>query len=117
MNTIHEQAFEGMQNATIWQKRFSRVDTGKKQRLNNRAVAKNGLYLLLMFILLLAACSTPTAYPKAPVSGEDVIIGTLSFQPDTPQFLTYSSGNKNINLFVIKIDNEVLSFLDACLSC
>jgi uncharacterized membrane protein len=118
MNPIQESAvFEVMPNTTIRQNRLSKVGTEKKQILNNRALAKKGLYLLLMFILLLAACSKPTAHPKAPVLGEDVIIDTLSLQPDTPQFFTYSSGNKNINFFVIKIDNEVLSFLDACLSC
>ncbi len=99
------------------QNRLSKVGTEKKQILDNRAFAKKGFYLLLIFILFLAACSKPTEYPKALASSEDVIIDTLSLQPDTPQFFTYSSGNKDINFFVIKIDNEVLSFLDACLSC
>lgn len=118
MNTIHESAvFEVMPNTTMRQNLLSKLGTGKKQILNNRAFAKKGLYLLLIFIMLLAACSKPTTHSKAPVSGEDVTVDAFSLKPDTPQFFTYSSGNKNINFFVIKIDNEVLSFLDACLSC
>jgi len=78
---------------------------------------KSRLHIVLLGIMLLAACSQPAAYSKAPVSGEDVTIDVQSLQPGIPQFFTYSSGNKNINFFVIKIDNEVLSFLDACLSC
>jgi uncharacterized membrane protein len=118
MNTIHELAvFEGMPNTTTGHNRLSKVGTENKQILHDRAFAKKGLYLLLMFIMLLAACSKPAAYSKAPVSGEDVTIDAQSLQPGIPQFFTYSSGNRNINFFVIKIDNEVLSFLDACLSC
>ena len=99
------------------QNRLSKLSTENKQILNNRALAKKGLHLLLLCIMLIASCSKPTDYTKAPVSGEDVTIDAQSLQPEVPQFFTYSAGNKNINFFVIKIDNEVLSFLDACLSC
>ena len=118
MNRIDKLAlFGGMPNTTTRKNRLSKVSTEKKQMLNNRALAKKGLHLLLLGIMLIASCSKPTAYPKAPVSGEDVTIDAQSLQPGIPQFFTYSSGNRNINFFVIKIDNEVLSFLDACLSC
>ncbi len=79
--------------------------------------AKGIPYLAMLCIMLLAACSKHTIYSKAPVSGEEVNIDVLSLKPDVPQFFTYDSGNENINFFVIKIDNEVLSFLDKCVSC
>ncbi len=78
---------------------------------------KRGFYLALLCIILLTACSKHTTYPKATVSGDEVTIDVLSLKPDAPRFFTYNSGNKNINFFVIKIDNEVLSFLDECVSC
>ncbi len=78
---------------------------------------KKGLYISLLFIIILTACSKHTPYSKAPVSGDAVTIDALSLKPDIPIFYTYNFGNKNINFFVIKIDNEVLSFFDACLSC
>ena len=110
-------ASEVMQNTPIRLKGFSRMHTVKKQILNNGAFAKKGLYLLLLCLMLLAACSKHTSYSTALVSGEEVTIDALSLQPDVPRFFTYSSGNTNINFFVIKIDNEVLSFLDECVSC
>lgn len=115
--TLDTAAFEVMQNTSIRLKRFSKMHTVNKQILNNRAFAKKGLYLLLLCLMLLAACSKSTTYSKAPLSGEEVTIDTLSLQPDIPRFFTYSSGNRNINFFVIKIDDEILSFLDECISC
>ena len=44
-------------------------------------------------------------------------IDALSLKPNVLRFFTYNNGNKNINFFVIKIDNDVISFLDACSSC
>ncbi|MGO9377031.1 MAG: Fe-S-containing protein [Dissulfurispiraceae bacterium] len=79
--------------------------------------AKKGRYISLLCIILLTACSEHTPYSKAPVSGDEVSIDALSLKPDIPRFYTYNFGNKHINFFVIKIDNEVLSFFDACLSC
>ncbi|MEK6700361.1 MAG: Fe-S-containing protein [Nitrospirota bacterium] len=38
-------------------------------------------------------------------------------QLEVPQFYTYHSGGKNINFFIIKMNDKVLSFLDACASC
>jgi len=44
MNTIHESAvFEVMPNTTMRQNLLSKLGTGKKQILNNRAFAKKGL--------------------------------------------------------------------------
>lgn len=118
MKTILEPAaFEVMQIASERQERFSKLDTEEKQILNNRACVKKGLYLSLLCIMLLTACSRYPAYSKASVSGDEVTIDVLSLEADVPRFFTYSSGLKNINFFVIKIDNEVFSFLDACFSC
>lgn len=77
-------------------------------------------FLLLALILiaaLLLSCAKESAYPEAPVSGAEIVIDTLPLKPDLPQYFTYLGPDRKINLFVIRIDDEVLSFLDACLSC
>lgn len=107
-----------VQNARLQQKGFSTMATRAGQILKNTTFINEGICLVLLSILLfLTACSKTPAYSKAPVAGDEVTVDALSLKPDVPQFFNYHSGNKNVNFFVIKIDNEVLSFLDACLSC
>jgi uncharacterized membrane protein len=74
-------------------------------------------FVSLMFIALLSSCITDSAYPEAQSNGTEVVIDATSLKTDVPQFFTYHSAAKKINLFVIKTDGDVLSFLDACLSC
>ena len=78
---------------------------------------KTLLFVSLLFIVLLSSCAKNSAYPEAPSNGTEVVIDATALKPDVPQFFVYHAANRNINLFVIKIDGEVLSFLDACLSC
>ena len=40
-----------------------------------------------------------------------------ALKPEVPQFFTYQYQGKNISFFVIKMDQKVISFLDACASC
>jgi uncharacterized membrane protein len=79
---------------------------------------------LMMFALFLVtalmmcpSCSHQPSYPSAPQSAQDIIIDMEGLQPEVPKFYTYHFQGKNISYFLIKIDNKVSSYLDACASC
>ncbi len=75
------------------------------------------ILILILSVMLMSSCTGDPAYPEAGSNATEVIVDITSLKPDIPQFYTYRSGDKKINLFVIKIDGELFSFLDACLSC
>ena len=79
-------------------------------------------YLLTIWCLLgvlaaLGACSKQPRYPAPPIEGDHIVIRIAQFPPEVPQFYSYRSQGKEINFFVIRLQGQVLSFLDACLSC
>lgn len=45
------------------------------------------------------------------------MIETAQLQPEVPVFYTFHAGGKNVNFFIIKVQDKVLSFLDACVTC
>lgn len=74
----------------------------------------------LLFLTLLPAlmsCSRQPVYPPPVFSGNDAIVDVSTLKPEIPQFYTYQYNGKHISFFVLKLDNEVLSFLDACVTC
>jgi len=83
-------------------------------RISRHAI---GAVAAVLVLLAMAACSRQPAYPAPAVSDKDVLIDIAGLKPETPQFFTYRHLGKNINFFVIKIDEKVISFLDACASC
>jgi len=68
-------------------------------------------------ILLSLSCTRQPSYPPAAQQGADIVIDAASLKPDVPTFHTYRYHGKNISYFALKLDNKVLSFLDACASC
>jgi uncharacterized membrane protein len=70
-----------------------------------------------LLILLIAACSRQPHYPSPLQSGSDVVIDTAQLKPDVPLFFTFKSGGRNVNFFVLRVQDKVLSFLDACVTC
>ena len=68
-------------------------------------------------IFFLPACSKPPSYPSPQRVGADIVIDTSSLELEAPKFYTYRFQGKNINFFVIKMPDTILSFLDACQSC
>jgi len=84
------------------------------------AGAKCGLTLLAsasFLVFFLSACSRPTSYPAPQRIGADVVIETSNLELEVPKFYTYRFQGKNVNFFVIKMPDTILSFLDACASC
>jgi uncharacterized membrane protein len=51
------------------------------------------------------------------MQGEDVVIQVASLPLEVPQFYSYRAKNKDVNFFVLRMQDHVLSFLDACLTC
>ena len=78
---------------------------------------KAKMFLILSLGLLLGACSRQPVYPSPLISGRDAVIEAPSLKPETPQFYTYRYLGKNISFFVIKLNDKVVSFFDACASC
>ncbi len=75
------------------------------------------ILLLLALASVFTACSRQTPYPPAPQNGQDIVVDVSILEPDTPKFYTYRFQDKNINYFLLKVDGNVRSFLDACMSC
>ena len=74
-------------------------------------------FLVIVFVLLLASCSAQQTYQEAPRLGPNVAVEVKTLVPDMPAFFTYHYRGKKINYFVVKSDNKILSFLDACARC
>ncbi len=79
-----------------------------------------GLAFLLfvsLILCILSACSRQTSYPAPSRIGPDIVIDTAGLELEVPKFYTYQFHDKQINFFVIKTEDRILSFLDACASC
>jgi len=79
-------------------------------------------YLLAVWCLLgafasSAACSRQQRYAAPPIEGENVVIQTASLPLEMPQFYSFRTQGKNVDFFVLRMQDRVLSFLDACLTC
>jgi len=72
---------------------------------------------LLGLIASLAACSRQPRYAAPPIEGDDVVMRIASLPLEAPQFYSYRVKGKDVNFFVLRMQDRVLSFLDACLSC
>ena len=75
--------------------------------------------LLLVWLpgLFLYSCSAQQTYQNPQRLGRDVSVEVDTLVPNVPAFFTCRYHGKKINFFVIKEDNKVVSFLDACSRC
>ncbi len=86
----------------------------------NGVFLKTGVKSVLFFLFFsfaVTACTRQPLYPPPPLSGRDAVIGITSLREEVPQFYTYQHQGKNISFFVLKLNNKVSSFFDACASC
>jgi len=65
----------------------------------------------------LASCSRQQRYAAPPIEGDNVVIRMASLPREVPQFYSYSTKGNDVNFFVIRMQDRVFSFLDACLTC
>ncbi len=99
------------------------IVTGVKQPIAPRITSLRmmaGFAILLtasLAAVVLSACSRQASYPSPLQIGPDIVIDTSVLELEVPKFYTYRFQNKQVNFFVIKMDDKTLSFLDACASC
>lgn len=86
------------------------------QSIHYTAILRTFLAACLTFPLLFA-CSHQPVYSAAGRIGPNVVIDPASLTSEIPQFYTYQYQGKNISYFVLKVQDKVLSFFDACASC
>ncbi|MEK6744097.1 MAG: Fe-S-containing protein [Nitrospirota bacterium] len=75
------------------------------------------ILLLIAFAALVISCSSQPHYPAPPIEGSTISIDPAMLQPEVPRFFTYRHRDKNVNFFILKVQDKVLSFLDACVTC
>jgi uncharacterized membrane protein len=73
--------------------------------------------LLLVVLTAVTSCSRQPRYPAPPQSGPYAVIDVASLTPEVPRFFTYRHQDRNVNFFVLKVQDKVFSFLDACVTC
>ena len=74
-------------------------------------------FSLSLFFLLIPACSQQPTYPEAPRIDGNVVIDVSRLPSEIPEFFTHHYQGKKISFFVVKTNNTVLSFFDACVRC
>jgi uncharacterized membrane protein len=75
------------------------------------------LQVVSLILFTLPACSRQASYPSPVQIGPDIVIDTSVLEREVPKFYTYRVQDKKVNFFVIKMEDRILSFLDACASC
>lgn len=73
--------------------------------------------ILFVIVFLLFACTKKSAYPEALFDGSKVIIDISLLREGIPVFYSFRYDSKSIDYFVIKIDNDIQSYFDACAEC
>ena len=73
--------------------------------------------LFVMLLLLFSACSRQPVHPAPAIEGRDAVFAVSTLKHETPQFFTYQYQGRNISFFVLRLNDKVSSFFDACVSC
>jgi uncharacterized membrane protein len=79
---------------------------------------KTILTALLLLAVLGAACRDKTSSHRAvSFKGPEVSIDVRALKEGLPEFYAASPNSKDVWFFLIKVNGEVQSYFDACLSC
>jgi len=87
---------------------------------------KNGSFLngilraascLSVAVLLCSSCSRQPVYPPPALSDGNAVVDISALKPEIPQFYTYTYQGKNISFFVVRMNDGVQSYFDACVTC
>lgn len=79
-----------------------------------------GILLSSVFLtsfLLLGSCSSQPKYGTPPVLGSDIVIDIPSLPLELPKFFTFMVRERKVSFFLLKLNNGVFAFFDACASC
>ncbi len=75
------------------------------------------IFCILCLVVSFLSCSRIPSYPEAPRAGQYVVVEVSAFHQDTPKFFTYHFKGRNVNYFIVRSGDSLLSFFDACSSC
>ncbi len=70
-----------------------------------------------MLTMMASSCSRQPHHPAPVIEGRDAVIAVSVLKDEVPQFYTYQYQGKIISFFILKINDKVSSFFDACASC
>ncbi len=73
--------------------------------------------IVILYSGLLFSCDSNPVYTSLPVKGDRVVIDMGTLQKERPEFFSITVDKKTIGFFVVKIDESVESYLDACMKC
>ena len=73
--------------------------------------------ILIGIVFILFACSNGHVYEEAPFNGSKVIIDANMLKEGVPVFYTLRHNGRHINYIVMKTDNDIQSYFDACAEC
>ncbi|UCG78741.1 MAG: DUF2318 domain-containing protein [Nitrospirota bacterium] len=68
-------------------------------------------------VVLLASCSKSPQYPSPDIKEGSIVIDKATLREGAPEFFSIEIENNRINFFVLVIDGNVESYLDACIRC
>ncbi len=70
-----------------------------------------------MLAMMASSCSRQPHHPAPAIEGRDAVIAVSALKDEVPQFYTYQYQGKSIGFFILKMNDKVSSFFDACASC
>ncbi len=73
--------------------------------------------MLITLSLLFVSCSRQPRYPAPAIEGSNAAIVVTALKDEIPQFYTYQYQGRSISFFILKVNDNVSSFFDACASC
>lgn len=88
-----------------------------KNRIYILRAYSQAIFISLLVLSVFSSCTRQPVYPEPPKRGPEVVIDARALRPETPVFFSYQYRDKCINFFVLKVEDRVFSFLDACMSC
>lgn len=94
-----------------------RVAYVKKNGFWLRCCERSLFVLSSMILVWLISCTGKSGYPEPQVKNGEVVIDVRSLEPETPEFYSYHHKGKKINFFLIKTNDIIYSFFDACKTC
>jgi uncharacterized membrane protein len=74
-------------------------------------------FILIMLPMMFVSCSRQPHHPAPAIEGRNAVIAVTALKDEVPQFYTYQYQGRNISFFVLRLNDKVSSFFDACVTC
>jgi uncharacterized membrane protein len=73
--------------------------------------------IVVCLVCILCSCSNSPLFFQAPFDGYTSEIDVSSLKPRQPQFYSLSVDGKKISFFIVKVNEEIQSYFNACREC